>query len=104
MTKRYPDLEHFLAQHRDSREYKRGLAVHLALSGYLYEVICDMLALSPEYISQWKNHTKNKVLKDWSSNREARLVICNQKNVLPSLYGSMSKQPGVGKSGCFICR
>ena len=54
MTKRYADLEHFLAQHRDSREYKRGPAVHLALSGYLYEVICDMLTLSPEYISQWK--------------------------------------------------
>jgi putative transposase len=27
----------------------------MALNGYLYEVICDVLNVSPGYISQWKN-------------------------------------------------
>ena len=49
------ELEAFLAEKRDSREYRRGVAVKMALNGYLYEVICDVLNVSPGFISQWKN-------------------------------------------------
>lgn len=49
------ELEAFLAEKRDSREYRRGLAVKMARKGYLYDVICDILDVSPGYISQWKH-------------------------------------------------
>jgi len=49
------DLMKFLAEHRDSREYRRALAVKLALQGYLYNVISDMLDITPGFISQAKN-------------------------------------------------
>ena len=48
------DLIAFLAEKRDSREYRRALAVKLALQGYLYETICDMLDTSPGFVSQSK--------------------------------------------------
>jgi putative transposase len=48
------DLTTFLAEKRDSREYRRGLAVKFALQGYLYEEICKMLDVTPGYISQAK--------------------------------------------------
>jgi putative transposase len=54
MASSLDELEAFLAEKRDSREYRRGIAVKMALKGYLYEVICDILAVSPGYISQWK--------------------------------------------------
>ena len=48
------DLTAFLAENRDSREYRRALAVKLALQGYLYEAISAMLDITPGYISQAK--------------------------------------------------
>jgi putative transposase len=48
------DLATFLAQKRDSREYRRALAVKLALQGYAYEVISDMLDVTPGFVSQSK--------------------------------------------------
>jgi putative transposase len=48
------DLVAFLAEHRDSREYRRGLAVKLALLGYSYDAISTMLDVSPGFISQAK--------------------------------------------------
>src|SRR5215510_10433149 len=48
------DLTAFLAEKRDSREYRRGLAVKLALQGYLYEAISDMLDVTPGFVSQAK--------------------------------------------------
>jgi putative transposase len=48
------DLAAFLAEKRDSREYRRALAVKLALQGYLYEAISDMLDVTPGFISQAK--------------------------------------------------
>jgi putative transposase len=48
------DLQAFLTQHRDSREYRRGLAVKLALQGYLYATICEMLDVTPGFVSQAK--------------------------------------------------
>ena len=48
------DLTAFLAEKRDSREYRRGLAVKLALQGYLYEVISDLLDVTPGFVSQAK--------------------------------------------------
>ena len=48
------DLAAFLAEKRDSREYRRGLAVKFALQGYLYELISDMLDVSPGFVSRSK--------------------------------------------------
>jgi transposase len=48
------DLVAFLAEKRDSREYRRALAVKLALLGYTYDAISSMLDVSPGFISQAK--------------------------------------------------
>jgi len=49
------DLTAFLAEKRDSREYRRALAVKLVLQGYLYEAISDMLDVTPGFVSQSKH-------------------------------------------------
>jgi putative transposase len=48
------DLAAFLAEKRDSREYRRALAVKLALLGYRYEAICEMLDVTIGFVSQSK--------------------------------------------------
>jgi putative transposase len=48
------DLTAFLAEKRDSREYRRALAVKLALLGYRYETICEMLDVTLGFVSQAK--------------------------------------------------
>ncbi|MEP7188580.1 MAG: winged helix-turn-helix domain-containing protein [Roseiflexaceae bacterium] len=48
------DLTAFLAEKRDSREYRRALAVKLVLQGYLYEAIRAMLDVTPGFISHAK--------------------------------------------------
>src|SRR5215207_6481732 len=48
------DLTAFLASPRDSREYRRGLAVKFALLGYRYETICEMLDVTLGFVSQSK--------------------------------------------------
>lgn len=48
------DLAAFLNEHRDSREYRRGLAVKLALQGYAYDVIGAILDVTPGFVSQSK--------------------------------------------------
>lgn len=48
------DLVAFLAEKRDSREYRRALAVKLVFLGYTYDAICIMLDVSPGFISQAK--------------------------------------------------
>ena len=44
----------FIAEKRDAREYRRALAVKMALKGYEYDVICDILSVTPGFISQSK--------------------------------------------------
>src|SRR5206468_11877090 len=48
------DLTAFLAEKRDSRESRRALAVKLALLGYRYEAICEMLDVTLGFVSQAK--------------------------------------------------
>ena len=48
------DLTAFLAENRDSREYRRALAVKFALQGYLYEAISAMLDVTPGFVSHAK--------------------------------------------------
>jgi putative transposase len=48
------DLMTFLREQRDVREYRRGLAVKLALQGYTCETIADMLDVSSGFVSQAK--------------------------------------------------
>lgn len=55
MTSIPADLTAFLAQRRDSREYRRALAVKLAFQGYLYQAISDMLDVTPGFVSQAKH-------------------------------------------------
>ena len=54
MTPDIEALEAFLAEKRDAREYRRALAVKMALKGYAYDIICDMLSVTPGFISQCK--------------------------------------------------
>lgn len=49
------DLLAFLAEHRDSREYRRGLAVKLALQGHPYTTISELLDVTPGFVSQAKS-------------------------------------------------
>jgi transposase len=48
------DLVTFLNESRDAREYRRAIAVKLAIQGYLYEFIGDMLQVSPSFVSKAK--------------------------------------------------
>lgn len=54
MTINTDDLDAFLTEKRDSREFKRAIAVKMALKGYLYEAICDILNVQPSFVSEWK--------------------------------------------------
>ncbi len=45
----------FLAEHRDSRAYRRGLAVKRALQGHSYATISEWLDVTPGFISQAKS-------------------------------------------------
>lgn len=47
-------LDTFLGEQRDSREYKRALAVKMALKGYAYAEISELLNVYPSFISEWK--------------------------------------------------
>ena len=48
------DLLAFLEEPRDSREYRRALAVKLALQQLPYAQICALLDVSPGFVSQQK--------------------------------------------------
>jgi len=54
MTTIPDDLTAFLNEQRDVREYRRGLAVKLALQGYTCDTISDILDVSPGFVSQAK--------------------------------------------------
>lgn len=55
MTTPIPDdLALFLHEPRDSREYRRALAVKMALQGYMVEFIADILNVSPGFVSRAK--------------------------------------------------
>jgi transposase len=47
-------LINFINSNGDSREMKRALAVKLALQGYAYKAIENILNVSQGYISKWK--------------------------------------------------
>jgi len=47
-------LEEFIKTNPDSRELKRVLAVKLALSGYAYRAIQEIIGVTPGFIAKWK--------------------------------------------------
>ncbi len=47
-------LEEFIKGSPDSRELKRALSVKLALSGYTYRAVQEMLGVTPGFVSKWK--------------------------------------------------
>lgn len=48
------DLIDFLAEKRDSREYRRALAVKFVFLNYRYEAICEMLDVTVGFVSRAK--------------------------------------------------
>jgi len=48
------DLIKVINSNGDSREMKRALAVKLALQGYVYRAIENILNVSQGYVSKWK--------------------------------------------------
>lgn len=54
MTVSTDDLDAFLTQTRDGREVKRAIAVKMALKGYLYSAICEIVGGTPSFVSEWK--------------------------------------------------
>jgi transposase len=52
--RRIERLINFIDSTRDSREIKRALAVKLALQGYAYRAIENILNVSQSYVSKWK--------------------------------------------------
>ena len=48
-------LDEWIKINPDSRELKRALAVKLALQGWKYEAIANLLVVSKSFISKWKN-------------------------------------------------
>ena len=48
-------IDQFLDEPCDSREYKRAVAVKMALTGYMYEAIRDVLHIPLSSISEWKH-------------------------------------------------
>jgi putative transposase len=47
------DLINFINSNGESREMKRALAVKLALQGYVYRAIENILNVSQGYVSKW---------------------------------------------------
>lgn len=47
-------LNEFLKEPHDSREFRRALAVKMALLGYDYAFIAEMLCVDVSFISKWK--------------------------------------------------
>ena len=48
-------LTRFIDSHPDPREMKRAIAVKLALKGYVYKKISEILNVSQPFVSKWKN-------------------------------------------------
>ena len=55
ITQKILELDEFIKTNPDVREFKRALAVKLALKGWKYEAIAKLLVLSKSFISKWKN-------------------------------------------------
>lgn len=52
------ELESWIKSHLDVREIKRALAVKLALSGWSYRAISDLLQIGNGFISKWNKRYK----------------------------------------------
>ena len=49
------ELDHFIHQTKNALEIKRALAVKMKLQGMHYRQIQDLLGVSHQFISKWKN-------------------------------------------------
>lgn len=58
VEKQIGKLQRFLDIHPDAREMKRALAVKLALQGYAYRAIKEIINVSPGFVSKWKKRFK----------------------------------------------
>ena len=48
------DLDEMLAQCEDVREMKRALSVKMVLQGISPAQVCELLEVSPQYVSKWR--------------------------------------------------
>ncbi|MDJ0714751.1 MAG: helix-turn-helix domain-containing protein [Prochloraceae cyanobacterium] len=55
VAQKIKELDEFITTNPDVREFKRALAVKLALKGWKYEAIAELLVLTKSFISKWKN-------------------------------------------------
>ncbi len=49
------EIDHFISQTKDARELKRALGVKMTLQGQHYLEIKEILQVSQQFISKWKN-------------------------------------------------
>ncbi len=49
------ELEYFIKMTTDAREMKRAIAVKMIISGIHYSKITELLGVSRQFISKWKN-------------------------------------------------
>lgn len=56
-------LNRFLDINPDAREMKRALAVKLALQGYAYRAISEIVNVSPSFVTKWKNNFQKRGIK-----------------------------------------
>lgn len=52
-------VRQFLADARDTREYKRGLVIKLLLEDHFVEDICALLDITPAFVSKWRIRFKD---------------------------------------------
>lgn len=79
------DLEEFLEQTRDAREYQRGLSVKLVLGGKKPEEVSEWMNVSEAYISKWKGRYEKEGangLRLGYEGRDGYLLIEEQRKVV----------------------
>ena len=49
-----PSLDEIISESRDAREVKRAVCVKMALNEMPTSQVCEMLNVSPQYVSKWR--------------------------------------------------
>lgn len=58
IEKQLQELDEWIKSNLDSRELKRAIGVKLAISGWAYRAISEVLNVSPSFVSKWKKRFK----------------------------------------------
>lgn len=82
------DLRAFLTHQRDSRAYRRGLAVNLSFEGWTYATSSAIWNCTPGFVSQSNQRMRPMVCQVCCSSIVALAHFCATSNVMPCLCGS----------------